>query len=98
MNSRQMGRRDFLTQAGAAGVFLTGSGQGMQGASSQVQAGGKKPNILFVFADQLRFSALGSSGNRVVRTPHFDRLASEGLVFDNAFANHPLCSPYRPTC
>jgi arylsulfatase A-like enzyme len=55
----------------------------------------KKPNILFVFADQLRYSALGSSGNRVVRTPNFDRLASEGLVFDNALANHPLCSPYR---
>ena len=55
----------------------------------------KKPSILFVFADQLRYSAVGSSGNQIVRTPNFDRLASQGLVFDNAFASHPLCSPYR---
>ena len=97
MGSRQIRRRDFLERAGtvSAGLFLTDYGRVTEGSSSQVQAGGKKPNILFVFADQLRYSALGSSGNRVVRTPNFDRLASEGLVFENAFANHPLCSPYR---
>jgi arylsulfatase A-like enzyme len=95
-NSRQINRRSFLRQAGAAsaGVFLTGYGQVTQGASPG-QAGGKKPNILFVFADQLRYSALGSSGNKVVRTPNLDRLAGEGLVFDDAFSCHPLCSPYR---
>ena len=97
MSSRQIGRRDFLGQAGtvSAGLLLTGYGRVAEGSSSPRPAGGKKPNILFVFADQLRYSALGSSGNKVVRTPNFDRLASEGLVFDNAFANHPLCSPYR---
>lgn len=56
---------------------------------------GKGPNILFVFADQLRYSAIGSNGNKIVKTPNFDRMASEGIVFDNAFACHPLCSPYR---
>ncbi len=95
--NRQINRRDFLGQAGAvsAGLFVTGYGQAAEGASGQRRGGPKRPNILFVFADQLRYSALGSSGNRVVRTPNFDRLASEGLVFENAFANHPLCSPYR---
>jgi len=92
-----MSRRGFLETTGtlSAGLLLTNSGQAGEGSSAAGQAGGKKPNILFVFADQLRYSALGSSGNKVVRTPHSDRLASEGLVFDNAFANHPLCSPYR---
>jgi arylsulfatase A-like enzyme len=54
-----------------------------------------KPNILFIFADQLRYSALACNGNRIVRTPNFDRLAKEGVVFDNAFSGCPICSPYR---
>jgi arylsulfatase A-like enzyme len=93
----QMNRRGFLGHAAtaAASLLLTGQGPTAQSASAPVPQGWKKPNILFVFADQLRYSALGSSGNKVVRTPNFDRLASEGLVFENAFANHPLCSPYR---
>ena len=54
-----------------------------------------KPNILFVFADQLRYSALACSGNRIVQTPNLDRLAREGVVFDQAFSSCPICSPYR---
>ncbi len=54
-----------------------------------------RPNILFVFADQHRYSALGSSGNPVVQTPHLDRLAAEGVAFDNAFSSCPICSPFR---
>jgi len=53
------------------------------------------PNLLFVFSDQQRYSALGSNGNPVVQTPVLDRMASDGMVCDNFFSNHPLCSPYR---
>ncbi|MHC4445006.1 MAG: sulfatase family protein [Planctomycetota bacterium] len=73
----------------SAGLLLSGRVGASQPATT------KKPNIIFVFADQLRYTAVGSSGNKIVRTPHLDRMAEEGLVFDNAFANHPLCSPYR---
>ena len=55
----------------------------------------KRPNILFVFSDQHRYGALGSSGNATVRTPNLDRLAAEGATFDQAFSCYPLCSPYR---
>ena len=55
----------------------------------------QRPNILFVFSDQQRYSALGANGNRVVQTPSLDGLAAEGMACDNAFSNHPLCSPYR---
>jgi arylsulfatase A-like enzyme len=54
-----------------------------------------KPNILFVFADQLRYSGLACNGNKIIKTPNFDRLASEGVVFDQAFSSCPICSPYR---
>lgn len=52
-------------------------------------------NILFVFSDQQRYTALGADGNDVVRTPYLDGMAAEGMVCDNMFSNHPLCSPFR---
>ena len=52
-------------------------------------------NLLFVFSDQQRYSAVGANGNSVVRTPHLDRMAVEGMVCDSMFSNHPLCSPFR---
>ncbi len=55
----------------------------------------KQPNILFVFSDQQRYSALGANGNQVIQTPVLDTMASEGMVCDQFFSNHPLCSPYR---
>lgn len=52
-------------------------------------------NLLFVFSDQQRYTALGSSGNKDVKTPNLDALAEQGMVCDNMFSNHPLCSPFR---
>jgi len=49
-----------------------------------------KPNIIFIFADQLRYSALGSSGNDIVHTPNLDSLAEQGVVFDQAFSSCPI--------
>jgi arylsulfatase A-like enzyme len=55
----------------------------------------KGPNILVIFADQLRYRAVGCNGNQIVRTPNLDRLSRQGIVFDNAFSSCPICSPYR---
>lgn len=52
-------------------------------------------NILVIMADQLTPFALSAYGNSVCRTPNLDRLASEGLVFENAYCNNPLCVPSR---
>ena len=52
-------------------------------------------NILFVFSDQQRYTALGANGNKVVQTPNLDQMASEGMVCDNMFSNNPLCTPFR---
>lgn len=54
-----------------------------------------RPNILLVMADQLAPQTLPSYGHPVVQTPHLDRLAGEGVVFENAYCNFPLCSPSR---
>ena len=52
-------------------------------------------NILFILSDQHRAQALGSRGDPLVRTPHLDKLAAEGVTFTNAYCNNPLCSPSR---
>jgi arylsulfatase A-like enzyme len=57
----------------------------------------RKPNILLITADQLRRDALGVFGNRVIRTPHLDDLANNGVVFDQHFTQHPVCTPSRWT-
>ena len=45
----------------------------------------ERPNILFVFSDQQRYSALGANGNTVAQTPNLEPLAAEGLVCDSYF-------------
>ncbi len=54
-----------------------------------------KPNILIIYPDQMRYDSMSPSGNRVVKTPNIQRLANEGVVFDNAFTSYPLCCPFR---
>ncbi|MDE0307243.1 MAG: sulfatase [Albidovulum sp.] len=55
----------------------------------------KEPNILIIFPDQMRYDCMSPSGNRIVKTPHLQRLADEGVTFDGAFASYPLCCPFR---
>lgn len=54
-----------------------------------------RPNILFVFADQLRGQDLGCAGNTDVQTPTIDRLAAEGVRCTHAYTNSPVCTPAR---
>ena len=55
----------------------------------------RPPNILLIIPDQLRAQALGCMGNRDVKTPNIDRLAAEGILFRQTFANTPVCCPAR---
>lgn len=55
----------------------------------------QRPNIVYLFADQMRASATGYSGNPDVQTPNLDRLASGGVNFRNTVAVCPVCTPYR---
>lgn len=55
----------------------------------------KRPNIVFVFADQLRRQAIGFGGETNIQTPHMDRLASESVDFVNAISGTPVCCPAR---
>ncbi|MBV8566154.1 MAG: choline-sulfatase [Methylobacteriaceae bacterium] len=57
----------------------------------------EKPNILLIVADQLAAPFLPCYGHRVVKAPHIERLAADGVIFANAYTNSPLCAPARAT-
>jgi arylsulfatase len=54
-----------------------------------------KPNILFLMADQHRGDCLGCAGNPVIKTPHLDSIAHDGVIFSNAYTSTPSCTPAR---
>ena len=54
-----------------------------------------KPNILFIMADDLGWMDLACQGNKLVETPHLDKMAKEGMRFTDAYAAAPVCSPTR---
>lgn len=80
-----MNRRQFLAKTGAAALLPLLS----------CTATAKKPNIVFVFADQWRAQDTGYGGNKIVRTPHLDDLAAKSINFTQAVSGCPVCSPYR---
>jgi arylsulfatase A-like enzyme len=55
----------------------------------------KKPNILIIMTDQQAWNAVGYSGNKMIKTPNLDRLASEGVNFSHAITPCPVCVPAR---
>jgi choline-sulfatase len=55
----------------------------------------RRPNILYVMFDQLAPQFLPSYGHKVVKAPNLTRLAAEGVQFDSAYTNSPLCAPGR---
>ncbi|MEZ6136801.1 MAG: sulfatase [Pirellulaceae bacterium] len=56
---------------------------------------GRRPNILFVLSDDIRWNALSCMGHTHIKTPHIDALANEGVLFKNTFCTTSLCSPSR---
>ena len=54
-----------------------------------------KPNLLVILVDDLRYDEFGAGGHPYMKTPHIDRLAAEGALFERAFHTTPICSPNR---
>lgn len=86
-----MKRRDFIKTTGLslAAMALTGC----QG--SLVKPSSKKPNIIFIFADDWGYGDLSCHGSDFVKTPNLDRMAKEGIDFQQFTVNNPVCSPSR---
>ncbi len=85
-------RRDALKLIGAGAAALTLPR--LLGCGAKDIAG-RRPNVVVILADDLRYDAIGCAGDRRLQTPNIDRLAGEGVRFTNAFVTTSLCSPSR---
>ena len=74
---------------GGLGAALAAAGSGAASAKT------KPPNIVFILGEGLRYDEFSGSGNKILHTPHMDRIAREGAVFRNAFVTNALCLPSR---
>ncbi|MEW5725820.1 MAG: sulfatase [Thermodesulfobacteriota bacterium] len=89
-----MTRRRALKLMGSAAALAGASALGLSElAPAQVEE--KKPNFIFILTDDHRWDMLGVMGHPWLETPHLDRLAKEGVLFENAFVTTSLCSPSR---
>ena len=89
-----MNRREFLQRAGLTlgAAALAGC---QSGKVSLSLPGGRRPNVVFLLADQWRAQATGFAGDPNAVTPNLDRLASHSVRFTTAVSCCPVCSPYR---
>ena len=55
----------------------------------------RKPNVIFLLADDLGYGDVGAFGQKLIKTPHIDRLAAEGTKFTQAYAGATVCAPSR---
>ena len=89
-NKLQMNRREFLTSCvGTVGVLSLSD----KFIFNKVKT--KRPNILLALADDWSWPHASIAGDKVVKTPTFDRIAREGVLFTNAFVTSPSCTPSR---
>ena len=88
--STALNRRELLKAAagGVASVLVNMPARGDEGRR-------RKPNVVFVFADQWRAQATGYAGDTNARTPNLDWLAGRSINFTHAVSCCPVCSPYR---
>jgi hypothetical protein len=82
--------------AGTMGASACGI-DALESFAQQLNGESKKPNIVCIVGEGLRWDELASTGNKLIRTPHLDRIGNEGCTFRNAFVVNALCLPSRAT-
>ncbi|MHC4215010.1 MAG: sulfatase [Planctomycetota bacterium] len=88
-------RRNFLKAMGFGLASLTVPGCRSMSSALKNMGLDKKPNILFILADDLGWHQLGCYGSKYYETPNLDRLARQGMRFTDGYAAAAICSPTR---
>ena len=90
----RISRRHFLKGIGFTAAAMTFSGCSFE---SSRYGGGKKPNIVYILADDLGYGDLSCYGQKKFQTPNIDRLATEGMKFTQHYSGSTVCAPSRCT-
>jgi N-sulfoglucosamine sulfohydrolase len=88
-------RRGFLKEMGlgAASLAFAGCLNASEAFGNRSSKG--RPNILFCLADDWSWPHASIAGDKVIKTPTFDRVARQGVLFENALVSSPSCTPSR---
>jgi arylsulfatase A-like enzyme len=90
-----MKRREFLKRTGYGSLAVVAGG-GMGWINLSCKTGAKrKPNIVFILADDLGYGDLSCYGQKRFETPHLDRMAAEGMRFTDHYSGSTVCAPAR---
>ena len=92
MNTNHISRREFLKTAGAGLAAAALAGCNLPGRERVLAP---RPNILYIMTDDHASHAISCYGSKINRTPNLDRIAAEGVRFDNCFCTNSLCAPVR---
>lgn len=76
-------------------VLLSLPDQQAVNARPQRQAAASRPNIVFIMSDDHAAHAISAYGSKLIKTPNIDRLAHEGMKFENCFVTNSICTPSR---
>ena len=90
-----MSRKRALRAISLSGCALTLATALGFPATSLIAADGTKPNIVFIFIDDLGYGDIGPFGSTTNRTPHLDRMAAEGLALRQFYVSNTNCTPSR---
>jgi len=85
-----MNRRKFIQTVGLGLTSIA-----VPGCRHSSEQFSKPPNIIFLLTDDQRWDALGCAGNSIIHTPNMDRLAENGVRFEQAFVTTPICAASR---
>lgn len=93
MYTEQRNRRSFLKYS-LGGISAAVLSPALLGESAEGNPGKKPRNVLFIIVEDIK-NIMGCYGNLLVKTPHLDRLAQRGVIFDRAYCQYPVCNPSR---
>ncbi|MHC4395445.1 MAG: arylsulfatase [Planctomycetota bacterium] len=93
---KNLNRREFLVlTAGGAAAAAIALGGCENDFARDGKSGAKRPNIIYILADDLGYGDLGCYGQRDIKTSNIDRMASEGMRFTQHYAGSTVCAPSR---
>ena len=94
--TRDVTRRKFLRDMSVGSLGAVSAVELLASKdSSAASSAGRKPNIIFILADDLGYGDVGCYGQKTIKTPSLDRMAREGMRFTQCYAGSTVCAPSR---